>query len=119
MRSTVKKRICCTIKRDMPMPKGTPAMMGIIQWTCGEDVHANQKTPTGKQTDPNMASIIRASGWGSPFGAGYLRPCRLYKADCTGARIAPMNVPMPTPRKASPFSPGLKPWPSSNTTAAK
>lgn len=36
----------------IPEPKGTDAMIGAIQWTCGYVVNASQNKPTGTSIAP-------------------------------------------------------------------
>ena len=49
------------IKR-YPVPNGTEAMIGTIQWTFGLEVHANQKSEIGTRIAPMRHVLRRSSG---------------------------------------------------------
>ena len=55
----------------MPVPKGTDAMMGTTQCTCGYVVNASQNRLTGMRTAPHMPMTRRISGGGCPSQAGW------------------------------------------------
>lgn len=97
-----------------PAPNGIPASRGTIQgMEAGEQVHANQSSPTGINAAQMQTNETIASGCNFPVSGSlaWLLISRRIK----GSQAIVRTTPIPMPRKASPEMPSSHPRMSRKT----
>jgi hypothetical protein len=96
-----------TKTRQLPMPKGIPARIGMIQWTCGRQVQAKMIWPAGTRSAARHSGATSLSGSGFPVASFSFR--RLILRRISGSAATAVRVPHAIPRYDSPVSNGFQP----------